>query len=229
VTSNTDSGTARKRPGVRALASAVALCGLAAIAGCGKTIIIGDAPPASSSPPPAAAASSPPPPASTPPAASRPGNDTLQLVDGTAEQHGVTGNGGTVVGNAVQVRPPRWVQLVAVRSQTLDAHLVDVNQSTLYRFDGDDANPSRSACTGECAVTWPPVTIQEGGKVYLRDVHTAALGAIKRPDGTIQLTIGGWPIYRYSGDSAPGQANGQGLDGAWFAIAPDGGKADSRT
>ncbi|MEV5413112.1 hypothetical protein AB0K60_30280 [Thermopolyspora sp. NPDC052614] len=230
MTSETNSGTARMRPGVRALASAVVLCGLAGIAGCGKTIIIGDAPPASS--PPAPASSAPPqPPASgapaTPPASPLPGNDTLQLVDGTAEQNGVTGNGGTVVGAAVQPQPPRWVQLVAVRSHTLDAHLVDVNQSTLYRFDKDGANPSQTTCEGQCATTWPPVTIQEGGRVFLHGVHRAALGAIKRPDGTIQLTIGGWPVYRYSGDNGPGQANGQGLDGTWFAVAPDGGKAAS--
>ncbi|MEV0625827.1 hypothetical protein ACI2LC_11825 [Nonomuraea wenchangensis] len=221
MTSETNSGTARRRPGVRALASAVVLCCLAGIAGCGKTIVIGDAAPASSPPAPSTA------PATPPPATPLPGNDTLQLVDGTAEQNGVAGNGGTVVGPAVQPQPPRWVQLVAVRTQVLDAHLVDVNQSTLYRFDKDSANPSQTTCEGQCATTWPPVTIQEGGKVYLRDVHNAALGAIKRSDGTIQLTIGGWPIYRYSGDNGPGQANGQGVDGTWFAVAPDGGKAAS--
>ncbi|GGL11988.1 hypothetical protein Sme01_68470 [Sphaerisporangium melleum] len=223
------------RPGVRALAAAAVLCGLAATAGCGKVVFIGDAPASSAPPAGSAPATAPatPPPAPTATGGSQdfsgtaqpPGNNTLELVDGTAADNGVSGNGGTVVGAAVQQEPPNWVQLVAVRSRTLDAHLVDVNQSTLYRFDKDGADPSRTACEGECAVTWPPVTIKQGGKVYVRGVRPSAVGGFKRPDGTVQLTIGGWPIYRYSGDSAPGEEKGQGIGGTWFAVAPNGQKA----
>ncbi|MFC4533532.1 hypothetical protein [Sphaerisporangium dianthi] len=236
-----------RRPGVRVLAAAAVLCGLAGLSGCGKVVTIGDAAPAAPASTPASAPASASSPASAPatqaaPAQTSGGDDsgsggddsgagggTLQLVGGSAAEHGLTGDGGTVTGAAAQERPPVWVQLTAVRSRTLDAHLVDVNQSTLYRFDKDTASPSRSACSGQCAVTWPPVTIKEGGKVYVSGVRPAQVGGIRRDDGTVQLTVGGWPVYRYSGDDAPGEENGQGIGGTWFAVAPDGGKAVPRS
>jgi predicted lipoprotein with Yx(FWY)xxD motif len=41
------------------------------------------------------------------------------------------------------------------------------------------------------------------------------------------VTLGGWPLYRYSQDQVPGQATGQGVGGTWFAAAPNGSKAGS--
>ncbi|MFD4509503.1 hypothetical protein [Streptomyces sp. NPDC058457] len=205
------------------VASALALCAAASLTACGKTISIGDSSsPATSSTPspsPSAAASS------TAPAQGS-GNSALQVVDSTAQDAGLSGTGGTVVGAAVQEAPPKWVQLAAVTSAPLSAaHLININQAALYRFDDDTAHPSKSSCTGACAVKWPPVTIQEGGNVYLAGVNPKEVGAIRRPDGQVQITVGGWPVYRFSGDSKPGDLNGQGLDGKWFAVGPTGEKA----
>lgn len=229
MTLESNSSTAR-RPYVRALVATVLLCGLAGASGCGKTLTIGDAAPAASSP---AAPATPPAPAASPPAASPPaadgaapaGNGGLQLVNGSAADNGLNGNGGSVVGAAVQEQPPIWVQLSAVNSPTLGPHLINVNQATLYRFDKDTADPSQSNCDGDCAVTWPPVTIKEGGKVYVAGIEPAQIGAIRRNDGGVQLTVGGWPVYRFSGDEKPGDENGQGVGGTWFAVAPDGAKS----
>ncbi|WP_433287315.1 COG4315 family predicted lipoprotein [Pseudonocardia sp. CA-142604] len=103
--------------------------------------------------------------------------------------------------------------------------VVDGQGFTLYRFDKDTANPSRSNCTGQCAVTWPPVLTKN--TISFRNLNANALGAIQRPDGTQQVTLGGWPLYRYSQDQVPGQATGQGVGGTWFAAAPNGSKAGS--
>jgi predicted lipoprotein with Yx(FWY)xxD motif len=200
-----------------AAATALVLCAVATQSGCGKSITIGDSAPATASATPVATPSSTPPPAAQ--------NNTLQVVDSTAAENGKTGNGGTVVGVQVQEAPPRWVQLSAVTSPPLNAkHLININQAALYRFDKDSARPSRSRCDDSCAVRWPPVTIQEGGNVYLAGVDPKEVGAIRRADGDIQLTIGGWPIYRFARDSAPGDLNGQGVDGTWFAVGPRGEK-----
>jgi hypothetical protein len=53
-------------------------------------------------------------------------------------------------------------------------------------------------------------------------VRASLLGTIKRPDGKLQVTYAGKPLYLYSGDSKPGQANGQGVNQAWYAITPSG-------
>jgi hypothetical protein len=39
------------------------------------------------------------------------------------------------------------------------------------------------------------------------------------------VTLKGWALYRFAGDTAPGQTNGQGVGGTWFVVNPSGGKA----
>ena len=162
----------------------------------------------------------------TTPAAGQQGNAGLDVIGNSAEESGVGGDGGTVTGDAPQQDQPAWAQLSAVQAAPLGgARLVDVNSSSLYRFDEDTANPSTSACFGQCAQNWPPVTVEQGGSIYLQGVNSQAVGAIRREDGTLQLTAGGWPLYRFAGDDQPGELNGQGKDGTWFAVSPTGQKA----
>lgn len=96
---------------------------------------------------------------------------------------------------------------------------------TLYRFDQDTAEPSVSNCEDDCAETWPPVPADdaEAGE----GIDKALLGEITRSDGTKQLTVAGWPAYRYVKDVNAGDVKGQGVGGKWFALAPDGKKAKS--
>jgi predicted lipoprotein with Yx(FWY)xxD motif len=51
---------------------------------------------------------------------------------------------------------------------------------------------------------------------------TGQARTIIRRDGSSQLAIGEWPVYTASRDTAPGDINGHGASGAWFAVAPDG-------
>jgi hypothetical protein len=63
-------------------------------------------------------------------------------------------------------------------------------------------------------------TVAAGGSAMASD-----LGSITRSDGTKQVTYNGHPLYYYSGDSGPGQANGQGNDGfgaKWWLVDPSG-------
>jgi predicted lipoprotein with Yx(FWY)xxD motif len=186
---------------------------VAALTSCGKNITISDSTAKSAAPA-----------RSAPAATGQPvGNQGLQVLDSTAAQAGRTGTGGTVVGAAVQEQPPLWVQLSAVTSPPLSSpHLININQAALYRFDIDTPNSGQSACNDSCATRWPPVTIQQGGNVYLAGVDSQEVGAIKRQDGTLQLTVGGMPVYRFSGDSKPGDLNGQGIGGTWFVVGPTG-------
>ncbi|MFJ2770609.1 SCO0930 family lipoprotein [Streptomyces sp. NPDC087300] len=109
------------------------------------------------------------------------------------------------------------------KSDKLGAVMTDGAGFTLYRFDKDKARPSASNCTDACAATWPPVPA-EGAKAA-KGMDPKLLGSVKRADGTRQLTLAGWPLYRYAQDTAPRQTNGQGVGGTWFSAAPDGTKA----
>ena len=120
---------------------------------------------------------------------------------------------------------PAAVTLAAHDTSQVGPTVLDGGQRTLYRFDRDTANPSASSCVDACAVTWPPVLVAPGGSVRLEGVAPAGLGTVARRDGTLRLTLGGWPIYRYVKDRGPADLAGHGVGGTWFAITPTGGKA----
>nr|WP_240943235.1 hypothetical protein [Planosporangium thailandense] len=102
--------------------------------------------------------------------------------------------------------------------------VVDDNGFVLYRFDKDSANPPTSNCKDKCAQVWPPVTSTDGNIPQLQGVDQALVGTIQRPDGVTQVTLAGWPLYRYIGDKAPGKWTGQGVGHTWWVISPNGKK-----
>jgi predicted lipoprotein with Yx(FWY)xxD motif len=110
---------------------------------------------------------------------------------------------------------------------TTDAKLgqivTDSNGFTLYRFDNDTANPPASHCTDSCASLWP-AAVAPAGTPTGNGVH-GTIGTLTRADGTKQLTLNGWPLYRYSPDSKPGDTHGQGVGGIWWAVTPSGDRA----
>lgn len=99
--------------------------------------------------------------------------------------------------------------------------VVDDEGWTLYRFDKDTANPPATNCVEKCEQVWPPAWTEDG-EPDLVGISDEKVGVITRPDGTKQLTLGGWALYRYIGDAGPGKWKGQGVGGTWFVSAPDG-------
>jgi predicted lipoprotein with Yx(FWY)xxD motif len=126
----------------------------------------------------------------------------------------------------VAATPQVGTILTANSTAQLGTVVVDGQGYTLYRFDKDSAKPPTSNCAAECAQKWPPVLATPGTPLTVEGVEQEAVGTINRPDGTIQLTLNGWPVYRYSGDPQPGATSGQGIDGGvWAAVTPEGQKA----
>lgn len=123
----------------------------------------------------------------------------------------------------VQEQPAQPVSVNAADVAGLGQVLTDQGGKTLYLFTKDSTNPPRSTCVDDCAKMWPPLLA--GGEVLASGVEPGRLGTVTRPDGSIQVTVGNWPVYMYAGDSGPGQATGQGLQGSWFAVTPEGKKA----
>ncbi|MDT0303187.1 COG4315 family predicted lipoprotein [Streptomonospora wellingtoniae] len=101
----------------------------------------------------------------------------------------------------------------------------DSDGYTLYTHTRDTAEPSASICSDECAEQWPPALVRGG--VTTDGVERSLVGRMKRADGGTQLTLSGWPLYRFSGDVDPGDVYGQGADGSWFAMTPSGTRADA--
>lgn len=114
-------------------------------------------------------------------------------------------------------------QLAVSTNPDLGKVLTDSAGMTLYRFDADTAEPPKSNCDGDCAEAWPPVPADDA--TAGAGIDESLLGEVTRSDGTKQLTIAGWPAYRYAKDTKAGETNGQGVNDKWFALAPDGKKA----
>jgi predicted lipoprotein with Yx(FWY)xxD motif len=101
--------------------------------------------------------------------------------------------------------------------------LVDSKGHTLYLFEKDEEG--ESYCDGACAAVWPPYETDAaphaGG-----GLAGSALGTIKRPDGDLQVTYQGHPLYYYAADASTlGKTKGEGLEqfGAeWYLVGPNG-------
>ncbi|MFJ3792339.1 hypothetical protein [Kitasatospora sp. NPDC090091] len=115
------------------------------------------------------------------------------------------------------------VALQTATDPKLGAIVTDGSGFTVYRFDRDTANPSMSDCNGTCAATWPPVPASGGATV--KGVDSKLVGTVTRADGSKQLTLNGWPVYRYAPDTKPGDTKGEGVQGTWFVLTPTGAKA----
>ncbi|WP_370949839.1 hypothetical protein AB5J62_20150 [Amycolatopsis sp. cg5] len=110
----------------------------------------------------------------------------------------------------------------AVRAFDLGTLVVDTQGLTLYRFDKDTASPPKSNCEGNCAQVWIPA--RANGELDVTGMDKALIGRVTRTDGSDQLTLAGWPLYRYVKDEMPGETGGMGADQVWYPIAPDGKK-----
>jgi predicted lipoprotein with Yx(FWY)xxD motif len=107
---------------------------------------------------------------------------------------------------------------VTLADSKLGKIIVDANGMTLYAFLKDTGGAS--ACSGACANAWPPAAAT--GTPTAGTGITGSLTAVARPDGTMQLKLGDWPLYRFAGDAAAGDTNGQGSNSVWYVVGADG-------
>ncbi len=104
--------------------------------------------------------------------------------------------------------------------------LVDSEGHTLYAFSNDSSK--ESTCEGACAKAWPPLLVAHGEPHPSNGAAASRLGTIDRADGTRQVTYAGHPLYSFSGDKQPGEANGDGsaaFGGAWTPLKGSGAPA----
>ncbi|MFJ3306712.1 hypothetical protein ACIPSA_27030 [Streptomyces sp. NPDC086549] len=132
-----------------------------------------------------------------------------ESVTSAPAESGDTGNGHLATTTALTAKAVEGVGSV----------VTDDKGMTLYRYNKDQATPSKWTCSGACTKTWLPVIVQDS--VQTVGVEKNLLGTVHR-NGMKQLTLGGWPLYRYVGDTQAGQMNGQAKDKLWYAVTPSG-------
>ncbi len=111
---------------------------------------------------------------------------------------------------------PMSLQVGTRSSATLGTYLVGPNGFTLYTLSSDPANGS--SCDGPCAGAWPPLLVAQGGTVSAANGVTGTVGTFARDDGSTQVSHVGRALYAFSGDTASGDTNGEGIvsfGGTW--------------
>jgi predicted lipoprotein with Yx(FWY)xxD motif len=94
--------------------------------------------------------------------------------------------------------------------------LTDAKGMTLYYVTSD--TPATSSCTEGCAKIWPPLLSTAAPAAG--EPLPGKLALVKTANGS-QVSYNGHLLYVYSGDSAPHQANGQGVAGKWWVAKVD--------
>lgn len=99
---------------------------------------------------------------------------------------------------------------------SLGTILVNSQGMTLYHLSGEQNG--KFICTSSaCVGVWHPLTVSSAS---MPSGQVSALATVKRPDGTLQVTYKGTPLYTFAQDQQAGEANGQGIKdvGTWSAV-----------
>jgi predicted lipoprotein with Yx(FWY)xxD motif len=144
---------------------------------------------------------------------------------GAATPAGNSGGGGNPTSQGA-------VSSSTIASATVTGHgvvlVAGFNGMTLYQFAMDTAGSGTSACTGGCIATWPPLTVPAGTTPSAATGISGQLGTITRTDGKgVQVTYNGRPLHFYSGDTKPGDANGNYPE--WSSVPAGSGAASAPT
>lgn len=92
--------------------------------------------------------------------------------------------------------------------------LTNAQGMTLYYRTTDTAS---SVCSGGCASAWPPLLANGSNTPDSSTSLPGKLSIVTDANGS-QVAYNGHPLYTYSGDSAPGQTNGENVAGIWFVV-----------
>jgi predicted lipoprotein with Yx(FWY)xxD motif len=139
-------------------------------------------------------------------------NSNASANNNTITSNASTTNTSTNTGNNTGTNTYVRVVQTNINGQMANV-LADGNGMTLY-YTNNDTN-SQSTCTGACAQSWPPFLVE--GQIITSQSLPGTLIVRSTANGN-QLIYNGHPLYKYSGDNAPGQVNGQGDGGVWYTI-----------
>jgi predicted lipoprotein with Yx(FWY)xxD motif len=93
--------------------------------------------------------------------------------------------------------------------------LTNAQGMTLYYRTSD--GPPSTVCSGGCASAWPPLVMSSSSTPTSAASLPGKLTIVTDANGN-QVEYNGHPLYTYSGDTAAGQTNGEGVAGIWHVV-----------
>ena len=128
-----------------------------------------------------------------------------------------TSSGSSSSSSSSGTTPSTSAAIIKTTSATVNGKsvtiLTNAQGMTLYYFKPDTA--TKSACTGSCASNWPPLLFTGSGTPVSANALPGTLSVVTDAHGQ-QVEYNGHLLYRFSGDTAPGQMHGEGIKGVWF-------------
>jgi predicted lipoprotein with Yx(FWY)xxD motif len=117
----------------------------------------------------------------------------------------------------------RSVTVASASNSMLGAQIVvDAQGRTLYALSPETAR--HLLCKSRaCLTVWRPLTVRSSEtKLKAGSGVHGRLAILHRSKGVLQVTLGGLPLYRFAGDGAKGEANGQHIHsfgGIWHVLS----------
>ncbi len=136
---------------------------------------------------------------------------------GSSGSTGSSSSSGTTPTTAPTSSPPMVKTASVTVSGKSETVLTNAQGMTLYYFTPDTA--TKAVCTGTCAGIWPPLLFTGTGSPTSAASLPGTLSVVTDANGK-QVEYNEHPLYAYSKDTAPGQANGEGFKGKWFVATP---------
>jgi predicted lipoprotein with Yx(FWY)xxD motif len=109
--------------------------------------------------------------------------------------------------------------LAIAQSANLGKFFTGADGKTLYIFTADTA-ANASTCVDACLAAWPPLVAAGGTAPAAPAGATGTFATFARPDGTMQVSYNGKPLYYFAKDTKAGDTNGQGVGNVWFIATP---------
>ncbi len=135
---------------------------------------------------------------------------------GSSSSSNTTSSAASTQPAAQSTSSPSSAAVVKTASNSLGTILVDSQGMTLYHLSGE-VNGKFICTSSSCVGVWHPLIAPSSGAP---SGEVGSLGTVKRPEGTVQITYKGTPLYTFTGDKQSGETKGQGIKdvGTWSAV-----------
>lgn len=107
--------------------------------------------------------------------------------------------------------------VIRYKDDQFGAILATPKKQALYFWTVEKRAGGKIRCTGACARLWPPLIVKARNAVPKRIAGIKGrFGVVKRPNGKLQVTRNGLPVYTYAHEG-PTQVLCDDVDG-WFVV-----------
>ena len=106
---------------------------------------------------------------------------------------------------------------IKYRDDVFGPILATPKKQALYYWNVEKRAGGKVRCTGACAKAWPPLVVRSRAAVPKRVAGIrGTFGVVRRPDGRLQVTFRGLPVYTYAHEG-PTQVLCDDVNG-WFVV-----------